>query len=281
MEDIQSESKLVWKLIKDVLLLPFTLILLLFGKKTIGDLFQPIKDLFAFVFEAKVTIILIIINIVMFFGIILLNASGYITDDFISSYFIDTPERLLTLNVIPIIGSWFFHGSLLHLFGNMLFLFIFGRVVEKNIGPLKTLAVYFGAAIVSAIADDLTHTFIIHIENYGSLGASGAIAGLGAAALLLNPFYISWMALGIPLPIIVVVVLQIYTDATGILNPDGISHTAHLGGYASVALMMFILGKENREKMKKGFIICIITIILAFIVYIIVRRYLPALKITI
>ena len=274
MEDIQSESKLVWKLIKDILFLPIVLILIPFGKKSFADLCEPIKDLVAFLFEAKVTIILVILNIVTFFGVYILLINGYITQAFVESYFIDTPQHLLNLNLLPILGSWFFHKSLVHLFGNMLFLFIFGRVVEKNIGASRTLAVYFGAAIVSAIADDLVHAYIIQIENYGSLGASGAIAGLGAAALLLNPFYITWLALGIPLPIILVVVLQIYTDATGILNPDGISHTAHLGGYISVALMMFILGAENREKMKKGFIVCIVTGIITAIAYFVARNYL-------
>src|SRR3989338_5491980 len=117
MGDIQSESKLVWKLVKDILLLPFTLVLVLFGRKTIGDLFQPIKDLIAFLFEAKVTITLVILNVAIFFGLNLLFMYGYITMEFIESYFIDTPQRFLSLNFLPIVGSWFFHGSLLHLLG--------------------------------------------------------------------------------------------------------------------------------------------------------------------
>ncbi|MFH2028591.1 MAG: rhomboid family intramembrane serine protease [Nanoarchaeota archaeon] len=272
MENIESESKFFWKLFKDLLLLPITLILVIFKKKRFDDLVHPFKDLLKFIFEPKVTITLVIINIVIYFTVSILYSMGVINNIFINSYLINTTDHFLNFRIVPIVGSWFFHASLLHLFSNMLFLFILGRVVEREVGPGKTLAIYFGAAIISTILDNVIHISIIPVSEYASLGASGAISGLGGAALLLNPFYFTYLVLGIPLPIIAVVFLQIYSDITGIFNPtDNIGHIAHLGGYLSVAITLYALGEK--EKMKKGMLICLSTIAIFILIYFLFRKY--------
>jgi rhomboid family protein len=81
---------------------------------------------------------------------------------------------------VPVFASMFLHGGWLHLIGNMLFLFVFGRSIEDRYGHLKFLLLYFVSGLVAAI---------VHIVlNAGSavptIGASGAIAGvLGAYAV--------------------------------------------------------------------------------------------------
>jgi membrane associated rhomboid family serine protease len=272
MEGIDSESRFAWKLVKSILLLPFVLILVLLRKKSLKDLTAPVKELVKFIFQAKVTITLIIINTLVFFILNIMLFLNIINIDFIQSYFISTKEYFLTLKLIPIIGSWFFHASLLHLFGNMFFLFILGRVVEKNLGKLKTLKIYFGAAIISTVIDNLVHIYIIPIENYAAVGASGAIAGIAAAALLIDPFYITWL-LGIPLPIAIVVLMQLYTDITGIFAPaSNIGHIAHIGGYLSIFITMKFLDKEDQTKMKKNLGLCIAAITIASIAYFFLAR---------
>ncbi|MFH1642046.1 MAG: rhomboid family intramembrane serine protease [Nanoarchaeota archaeon] len=274
MQNIKSESKIAWKLFKDILMLPVNLLLLVFGKKSISDVLRPVSDIFRFIFEAKVTIWLVILNIIIYFGVTFLLITGIIEESFIDLYFIGTTRGFLNLDFPPLIGSWFFHASVFHLFGNMLFLFILGRVVEKELGGPKTLLIYFGAAIISTVADNLVHIFIIPIKDYAVVGASGAISGLGGAALLLSPFYLTYLVVGIPLPIIFVVLLQIYTDITGVLNPtSNIGHIAHLTGYLSVAITMFLLSKNDRNKMKKGLFICIITVIASILVFIFANRF--------
>jgi len=264
MGKIKSESKLLWVLIKDVLLLPLTFLLVLLKKKKISDLFRPLKDFVGFIFEARITIALIILNIAVYVIVNILFLNGKINMGFIDQNLVDKPEYLLGLNFFPIIASWFMHGSVLHLVGNMLFLFVLGRIVERRLGA-KTLIVYFGAAIVSAIVNDLMH---INVAGYSAVGASGAIAGLGAAALLIDPLYVTY-AIGVPLPVVLVVFLQIVADLNGVLYPvkDNIGHLAHLAGYFSIALTMFLLGKENREKMKKGFIIGLVVIGVSVLLY--------------
>jgi membrane associated rhomboid family serine protease len=242
------------------------------GKKKISVLLQPFKDILKFVFEAKLTIILVLMNIFVFFLINFLFSKGMINLNFIESYFVDSPSNFINLNFAPIIGSLFFHASFMHLFGNMLFLFILGRIVEKELGSLKMLLVYFSAAAISSALDNIIHIYLIPVENYASVGASGAIAGLGAAAILLSPFYITWLALGIPLPVFVVVLGQIYSDLAGIFDPmSKIDHISHLGGYLSISISMFLLNKDERDKIKKGFILSLFTAFFVFLLYLLLQ----------
>lgn len=79
--------------------------------------------------------------------------------------------------VIPIFASMFIHGGWVHLLGNMLFLFVFGRSVEDRFGHLKFLFLYLTSGFVGA----LLHIYLNAGSRIPSIGASGAIAGaLGA-----------------------------------------------------------------------------------------------------
>jgi membrane associated rhomboid family serine protease len=79
--------------------------------------------------------------------------------------------------VVPIFVSMFLHGGWLHLLGNMLFLFVFGRSVEDRFGHIEFLFLYF----VSGFAGAVLHIVLNSGSRLPSIGASGAIAGvLGA-----------------------------------------------------------------------------------------------------
>jgi membrane associated rhomboid family serine protease len=82
-----------------------------------------------------------------------------------------------------LLTSLFLHGSLLHVGGNMLFLWIFGNNVEDKLGELKFLILYFA----SGVAGSLLQVFITPTSTVPMLGASGAISGLLAAYLLYFP----------------------------------------------------------------------------------------------
>ena len=82
--------------------------------------------------------------------------------------------------VVPIFASMFLHGGWLHLIGNMLFLFVFGRSIEDRFGHLKFLLIYFLSGLVAAA----THILVNTGSTVPTIGASGAIAGvLGAYAV--------------------------------------------------------------------------------------------------
>jgi membrane associated rhomboid family serine protease len=79
--------------------------------------------------------------------------------------------------LVPIFISMFLHGGWLHLLGNMLFLFVFGRSVEDRFGHIKFLCLY----LLSGLAGAVLHIALNAGSRMPSIGASGAIAGvLGA-----------------------------------------------------------------------------------------------------
>src|SRR2546423_11101133 len=82
-----------------------------------------------------------------------------------------------------LITSLFLHANLLHVAGNMLFLWIFGNNVEDRVGEIKFLIIYFAAGI----GGSLLQVFITPTSTVPMLGASGAISGLLAAYVLYFP----------------------------------------------------------------------------------------------
>ncbi|GIU69378.1 MAG: hypothetical protein KatS3mg002_0614 [Candidatus Woesearchaeota archaeon] len=254
MRKITSEANFLWKILIKIMLTPLIFILFLFGKKSSKELFQPILLLFEFITEAKLTISLITINIIIYFTAFL----------FQKSLFLQYPSDLFSNRVYTIITAGFMHANILHLINNMVALFIFGRVVERELGYKKTLAIYFLSLILSGIFFSIFNMK----NNIPGLGASGAIMGLIATAILLKPFYITFELI-IPLPIMIIGWIMLYTDITGILysSNDGIGHIAHIAGFLSISLIMFVLEKKDREKIKKGFFINVVSAIIFVLAY--------------
>jgi membrane associated rhomboid family serine protease len=82
------------------------------------------------------------------------------------------------------------HGSLLHLFGNVLFLFVFGGTLQRSIGPGKYLMVFLTGGIAGFV---LSLPFVA--ANSGMLGASAAIFTVAACVMLVRPLKFSWLFL--------------------------------------------------------------------------------------
>lgn len=251
---IDSESGFLWKLLWKIILTPITLFGVMFGKKEFKEVFEPIRYFMEVLFQAKVTITLISVNIVMFIA-------GAFMDKGVLDGLINHSTDLFSTHIYTIITAGFLHASIGHLLGNMLALLIFGRVVERELGAGKTLLIYFGALIISGIFSSLIYLFLLD-QDIAAVGASGAIMGLISTAALLKPWYITFEAI-IPLPIMVISWLTVWLDITGVLNPtaDGIGHFAHLGGYISIGILVFLLERGRREQIRKGLITNIVSII--------------------
>ena len=84
----------------------------------------------------------------------------------------------------------FVHASVFHLFGNMLFLFVFGGTLEKTVGPRKLLAMFFTGGLVSFILG-----VVLMPRGTGMLGASAAIFALAGCVMLVRPLKFSWLFL--------------------------------------------------------------------------------------
>src|SRR5205814_233948 len=110
----------------------------------------------------------------------LINTFGYIPARFMNpgAYGFTHFEVAVTL-----VSSIFLHGGLVHLFGNMIYLWIFGPAVEDVLGHWRYLVFY----VVCGAVGSLTHTMLFPQSIVPSVGASGSIAGLLGAFLVLRP----------------------------------------------------------------------------------------------
>ena len=160
----------------------------------------------------------------------------------------------LTLNgfFVPVLVSMFLHGGWLHLLGNMLFLFVFGRSVEDRYGHLKFLLLYF----LSGFAGATLHILLNAGSRLPSIGASGAIAGVLGAYFICFPrarittlFFLIFFFWRVELPAVLVLgywfLIQFVTgyqmlaiqSATG----GGVAWWAHVGGFLTGLVLALIL----------------------------------------
>jgi membrane associated rhomboid family serine protease len=143
--------------------------------------------------------------------------------------------------------AMFMHGGLMHLFGNMLYLWIFGDNVEDAMGHAKFLAFY----LLCGLAATLAHVFSSPNSIVPSLGASGAIAGVLGGYLFMFPgkqvrVLIGYMGI-IPLPAVIVIgfwgVLQFMGGFGSIARTEqtgggGVAYWAHVGGFAAGLILV-------------------------------------------
>jgi membrane associated rhomboid family serine protease len=126
----------------------------------------------------------------------------------------------------------FLHGSLLHLFFNMLALYMFGSDIERVFGRRRYLAYYLTCVLVAALMQLLVSA-LIPGPAYPTLGASGGVFGILLAFALYFPHRIIMLIFPpIPMPAWLFVMLygliELYLGVTG--TQAGVAHFAHLGG---------------------------------------------------
>ncbi len=129
---------------------------------------------------------------------------------------------------LAVLTSLFLHGSVTHLAFNMLFLWIFGNNLEDRWGRFRYLLFYLGAGVAATLA------FVISSPSSAVplIGASGAIAGVMGAYLVLFPRARILGLLGfIPLPLPAWVFLGFWFFSQFIGGSDGVAYAAHVGGF--------------------------------------------------
>jgi membrane associated rhomboid family serine protease/Zn-finger nucleic acid-binding protein len=141
------------------------------------------------------------------------------------------PSRLMQGGLPPLVMHMFMHGGLLHIIGNMYFLWVFGDNVEDRLGPMRFLYLYFAAGFGAA----LCHAVLTDRPDVPVLGASGAVAGVMAAYVVLFPqarivsmilfFSVRWKT---STYLLVWLGYQVIGVAMGI---PGIAWWAHIGGF--------------------------------------------------
>jgi membrane associated rhomboid family serine protease len=144
---------------------------------------------------------------------------------------------------LTIFSAMFMHGGLSHIGGNMLYLWIFGDNVEDNMGRVRFLIFYVLCGILASAA----HILVAPNSRIPSLGASGAIAGVLGAYLIMFPHnsvrVIAFMQV-IQMPAIIVVglwgLLQ-FINGFGTLGQTGggVAYMAHVGGFVAGIVLCF------------------------------------------
>jgi membrane associated rhomboid family serine protease len=196
-----------------------------------------------------VTLVLIAVNVVVF---LLELQYG---DAFVYRYSV-IPARLFAgqQSYLNVVTSMFLHGGVAHIFGNMLYLYVFGDNVEDNLGKAKYLLFYFlcGAAAM------LAQSYANPTSTVPNIGASGAIAGVLAGYIILFPrnkvrvmiffpFIVTmsaWFILGLW------IVTQIFSGYTSqfqhaATTQGGIAYMAHVGGFFTGVLLTFLFRRRQ------------------------------------
>ena len=148
------------------------------------------------------------------------------------------PESVLSGNIASVITSMFMHGGLLHIIGNMLFLFVFGDNLEDRFGRIKYLLMYIGWGFAAA----LMHSLYAVSAGGGetpAVGASGAISGVMGAYLVMFPrakvltMIFAFFITTVRIPAIAFIpfwfILQVIYALIGV--PGGVAYLAHIGGF--------------------------------------------------
>ena len=142
----------------------------------------------------------------------------------------------------------FLHSDIFHLGGNMLFLWVFGDNVEDALGHFRYLVFY----LLCAIAGAVVHGMIAPESQAPLIGASGAIAGVVAAYLVLHPRVKIWVLAfaRIPLRLPAWIVLALWIVFQFVMfvagGDDQISWAAHIGGIVAGAVLVFILRRSDQ-----------------------------------
>ena len=153
-------------------------------------------------------------------------------------------------NIPSILTSMFLHGGLGHIFGNMVFLYVFGDNIEDAMGHVSYLLFY----LLCGIAAALTQILLNPESTIPMIGASGAISGVMGAYIVLFPhgkvraivFYAvmlvpAWIMIGVWFA------LQLFSGFSTLGGPDvgGVAFWAHVGGFVAGAILVWIFRNKD------------------------------------
>jgi len=157
--------------------------------------------------------------------------------------------------IATLFTSMFMHGGLLHLGGNMLYLWIFGNNVEDRLGHLRFLVFYLAGGVLAT----LSHVAVSRGSALPLVGASGAVAAVLGAYWRLYPharvrcllfliFIVQFVELPAALVLGLWIILQVINGVLGLgVGGGGVAWFAHIGGFLAGLLLLLLLGVRARR----------------------------------
>jgi len=215
----------------------------------------PLRDNIPHRRKPIVTVLILIVNIVVFLYEISL---GQRLEEFIYLYGFIPHSLFLPISFLskikPLFTSMFLHASWAHLVGNMLFLWIFADNVEDRLGHFNFLIFY----VLCGFGASLSHLIMSSHSRIPAVGASGAIAGVlgaylvmfpSAKVLTLIPLFIFWQIVEVP-AFIFLGVWFIYQFLLGVSSiggtQAGIAFWAHIGGFIAGIVLLRVFIRRKR-----------------------------------
>ncbi len=158
--------------------------------------------------------------------------------------------------------SMFLHGNWLHIGANMLYLWIFGNNIEDTLGRARFLFFYFLCGLAAAVSQVLSAPF----STIPMIGASGAVAGILGAYLILfprariltlMPIFIIFFTVEVPAFLIIgywalIQFANAYWLGGGEMGRGGVAYFAHLGGFAAGIVFILLQGGNRLARRKRG-----------------------------
>ncbi len=211
-----------------------------------------------------VTVALILTNILVFAATMMTLptlAANNVAFSFgvIPAVLFDLRDLPAQLDILPeeltLVSYMFLHGSWMHLLGNMMFLWVFGDNVEDAMGHIRFLIFYLACGIFAG----LLHSYMEPNSEMPLVGASGAVAGVISAYLMLHPRVKVWVLLlwRIPLRISAMwalgfwVALQVF-NLFAASDGENIAWWAHIGGLVAGAVLIVILRRSEVPLFDRG-----------------------------
>lgn len=222
-------------------------------------MFIPLRDVNPTSRFSIVTVFFIAINVLIFFyqlfspeglqyHVLRMGAIPYELTHF-RSLAIPSVSRLFP--PLTLLTAMFLHGGFLHLGGNMLYLWIFGNNIEDYLGPLRFILFY----IICGLAASLTHIIFNPNSTVPMIGASGAVAGILGAYLILYPqarvltlvFLFIFIEI-VPVPAAFFLLLWFFLQVMNVGLGGGVAWFAHIGGFLAGVFLIRIFKPRRRAR---------------------------------
>jgi membrane associated rhomboid family serine protease len=165
------------------------------------------------------------------------------------SHFRSLAEGLRLSPPLTLFAAMFLHGSLFHLLGNMLFLWIFGNNIEDYLGPLRFILFYF----LSGLGATFFQVVFSPNSRIPMIGASGAIAGVLGAYLILYPtarvltlVFLFFIIRVVAIPAAYVLGLWFVLQVLNVGLGGGVAWFAHIGGFLVGIGLISVISRGRR-----------------------------------
>jgi membrane associated rhomboid family serine protease len=230
----------------------------LIAKKEVDML--PIRDFIPTRRFPVLTVSIIVVNVIAFVYELLAEAGGTLEQTFYTMGVVpfDVTHNFGPVVALSFLTSMFLHGGFMHIIGNMLYLWIFGNNVEDSMGRVRFLVFYLMTGVIAGAAQVLASPD----SHTPSIGASGAIAGVLGAYIVLFPrarvqtlIFLGYFARVAQLPALLLLgfwfVLQLFNGlmSFGMTQTGGVAWFAHVGGFVAGLLLvrLFTLGRRRNH----------------------------------